>query len=408
MLKYRDFMFKLLGLLFLVISFSLTCHAQLEKKKSDFWGEEQKDFPDFTNYVLNTKPKVEADSVKFRPHKLYYAAFPGIGYTLQAGLSAVFSNNFSFYLGEIKHTNISVIASDLEYSPSHKQLLIPVMFNIWRENNTLNVVGDVRYYKYPTYTYGTGDNSLLEIRDLIDYNYLKIHTIVLKPIRKNLYTGFGIASDIHWKIIAEDSATNYHSYNDGIKESFSNGLQYNIKFDSRKNTNNSQDGFYASLVLRQNFKFLGSTSKWNSAIIDVRKYVKLSKSPYFLLGFWNYLWLTGGKKIPYLDLPSTGWDPHANMARGYIQGRLRGRNLLYSEVELRFNFTKNGLLGGVVFANTHTVSNNLLKNNLKFHPSYGGGLRFKVNKYSNVNFCIDYGIGTNGSRGFFFDVAEIF
>ena len=60
---------------------------------------------------------------------------------------------------------------------------------------------------------------------------------------------------------------------------------------------------------------------------------------------------------PYLDLPSTGWDSYNNTGRGYVQGRYRGKDLMYLESEYRFGITRNGLFGGVVFANAETVSN---------------------------------------------------
>jgi hypothetical protein len=41
-------------------------------------------------------------------------------------------------------------------------------------------------------------------------------------------------------------------------------------------------------------------------------------------------------------------------------------------------------------------------------PAGGIGLRIKVNKKSATNLAIDYGIGINGSRGFFVNLGESF
>ncbi len=107
-------------------------------------------------------------------------------------------------------------------------------------------------------------------------------------------------------------------------------------------------------------------------------------------------------------MPSNGWDIYSNSGRGYIQGRFRGQNMLYDEAEYRFKITSNGLLGGVVFANAESVSEYPSNKFVYLDPGEGFGLRLKMNKYSDVNLCVDYGFGLYGSRGFFFNLGEVF
>jgi hypothetical protein len=111
---------------------------------------------------------------------------------------------------------------------------------------------------------------------------------------------------------------------------------------------------------------------------------------------------------PYLDLPATGEDSYNNTARGYIEGRFRGLNLLYAEAEYRFRLLKSGLLGGVLFSNASTVSEFPGNKFERINPGNGIGLRVKMNKSASTNLCIDYGIGTGGSRGFSFNLNEVF
>lgn len=40
-------------------------------------------------------------------------------------------------------------------------------------------------------------------------------------------------------------------------------------------------------------------------------------------------------------------------------------------------------------------------------PSYGAGLRFKINRKENVNVRVDYGFG-NGQQNLYFFIAEAF
>jgi len=80
----------------------------------------------------------------------------------------------------------------------------------------------------------------------------------------------------------------------------------------------------------------------------------------------------------------------------------------YLETEYRFRLTHNGLLGGVVFANVQSYKANLTSGPKSLAPAVGTGIRIKLNKTSGANLCIDYGIGQNGSKGFFVNLGEVF
>jgi hypothetical protein len=66
------------------------------------------------------------------------------------------------------------------------------------------------------------------------------------------------------------------------------------------------------------------------------------------------------------------------------------------------------LLGGVVFANAQGFSKETYLKLNDINPAWGAGLRIKLNKFSGTNLCIDYGVGLNGSRGFFVNLNEVF
>lgn len=339
-------------------------------------------------------------------HKIYAAVLPGVGYTLQSGFTGVCSANLSFYMANPNTTNLSTFNTDVEYSPFKKQLFIPLITSIWTYENKWNITTDVRYYQFPSLTYGTGAYSDTRIVDNINYNYFKAHLALFKTVKKDFYVGIGYQLDKHYRITSNDSNTNFKQYHNGVTHTTSSGLWLCAKYDSRRNINNPQGGAYLSVSVRNNAILLGSNNNWQSLLIDARKYVKLPTKRSNIFAFWVYSWSAMGKHIPYLDLPSTGWDTYTNVGRGYIQSRLRDKYFAHIEAEYRFDILKNGLLGGVVFANAQSV-NNVMRIQ-RILPSIGTGLRLKLNKHSKVNFAVDYAVGINGSQGFFFDVAEVF
>ena len=283
--------------------------------------------------------------------------------------------------------------------------------NIWAEKNRLNFQGDWRYYNNPSLIFGLGGHTSLDNKDEINYSHLRIYESALYQVLPDFLIGPGYMLDYHWNIVdnlnGNAEANDFKKYGYS-KTSTSSGVSMNLLYDTRRNANNPVQGGFLNVIYRPNLTQLGSNSNWQYMLIDARKYFYTSSSSKDILAFWAYEWLTLSGKPPFLDLPSTGWDTYANMARGYIQGRIRGNNLLYLESEYRFHLSRNGLFGAVVFANMQTVSETPGNKFEVFYPAAGAGLRLKVNKFSNLNFAADYGVGIGGSRGFFLNLGEAF
>ena len=121
-------------------------------------------------------------------------------------------------------------------------------------------------------------------------------------------------------------------------KSFSSGYTLDVKYDGRQNPINPPKGYYASVVYRNNSTFLGSDGNWQSMILDLRSYYKLSADSKNVLAFWSYDWFILRGTPPYLDLPASSWDEYANQGRGYIQSRFRGRNPDLPRIGISFRY----------------------------------------------------------------------
>src|ERR1035437_1687512 len=249
---------------------------------------EQKDIMDVVKGVFKKK-SLQPDSLKLRPGKIFYAFLPGVGYKLVTSVCAVASINASFYLGKITDTYLSSITTYSAYSIFNHQVIIPVVSNIWTKENKFNLLGDYRYYKYPTFTYGLGGYSSLDNADKVDYSYIRVYQEVLKKIKSDFYTGLGYNLDYHLGI-TNPGAGNFQQYNNNAANTISSGLLLHFLFDARKNVNNPLPGYYASISCRSNFPFLGSDQNWQSLILDFRKYIKPSPRSDNILAFWSYNW----------------------------------------------------------------------------------------------------------------------
>lgn len=372
---------------------------------------QQKDIVD----VLRTAFKIKGrNNTASRPgRKFYFSLFPAVGYTLQTRLAAIVASNVAFYTGGLPDSSskLSTITSSIAVT-QNSQLVLPVQLNIWSKDGKYNLSGDLRISRYPQDTYGLGGNSSIDSANLIDYSFARIYLTLLRKVTHNFYAGIGYNLDYHWGIEEEGyedtRKSDFAAYGSGTRET-SSGVSLNLLYDDRKNSINPSGGAYANVVLRNNYKFLGSNDNWQSLLVDARKYFRFPGNSNNILAFWTYDWLVLGGKPPYLDLPSTAWDTYTNVGRGYIQGRYRSRQMLYLESEYRYGITRNGLLGGVVFVNAQSFSEWPGNYQFKYvQPGAGFGLRIKLNKASKTNIDVDYGFGSQGSRGLFINIAEVF
>lgn len=380
--------------------------------KSDQHLAGQKDVIDILARFIKSPGAAKHNAVVAKKEKgrIHVSVAPGIGYTLSTGFAAILASNAAFYTSETPDAKLSSVFSDVVYT-QNQQLITHIQGTIWTNNNGYNIVNDWRYLKYPQETFGLGGKTSLNNSFDQDYYYIRLHQTVLKNIGRDLYAGIGYSLDYHWNIT--ETRENAEGVSDAQRyglstKSVSSGVNLNVLYDDRDNSINPDRGMYVNVLYRPNFTALGSDQNWQSLRVDIRKYVKFPGDSENVLAFWNFNWLTLAGNPPYLDLPSTGWDPYNNLGRGYIQGRFRGKNMLYFETEYRFKVTHNGLIGGVVFGNLQSYTEWPSNKFETINPAAGLGMRLKFNKHSRTNVAIDYGFGAGGSQGFFVNLGEVF
>ncbi len=409
-------------LLILLTNFALTLQAQDTGINSDAFVDKKittEIAPDYTKerdiadvyYKFIKKKKDSLQNTENGGHKVQFSFIPALGYTLQTGFAGIVSTNLGFYAGEAKNQKISSISTSFTYS-QHQQSIIPFVANIWTKDNQLNIITDIRYIKYPSQIFGLAGKTDPNTGYTVDFSGFKFHQTVLKEVTKNTFLGIGYFYDRFWKIkpldLSNQNIDNIIDTKLGSSE-LASGLVLNFLFDNRLNQIYPEQGWHCDISYRANSTALGSQSNWQSVQADIRTYTHFPEGSKNVLSFWSFDWFTTSKNAsPYLMLPSTGWDDQYNTGRGYIQGRFRGRNMFYLESEYRYRISKNGLLGGVVFGNVQYFSSDISTAANKPNPGAGLGIRLRLNKHSGANLCLDYGIGADGSRGFFVNLGEVF
>ena len=343
--------------------------------------------------------------------KLRISAVPAAGYSLATGFAGLIAANAVFRTNA--DANTSTMVTSFTYT-ARNQIILPLLTSIWTEGDKYNIITDWRYVKFPSYTYGLGGYTAIGDGYQIDYSAIRLHTTILRKIRPDMYAGIGYNMDYFFDIEEVNppkGGTDFEKYElDKVVHSseFASGLTFNFLYDTRKNSVNPEKGNFLNVIYRTNVTSLGNSFSWRSLVVDARKYIKFPANSDNVLAFWTYEWLTLSGQAPYLMMPNTGGDPYSNTGRGYILGRFRGNNMAYIESEYRFGIMNNGLLGGVVFANAESFTEQVSGKFETIAPGWGAGIRLKLDKFSRTNIALDYGFGLNGSGGLFVNIGEVF
>ena len=409
-----------------------------QKNKSNFHQDDV-----FSIFIKDIK-KAKRDSLSLAPvtlNKPYMAITPFIGYNPAYGMLIGVGSTIAMYLGNIKTTPVSSAAVAINLT-SKSQVILNLRTNIFTRDSRFILRGDWRYmvFSQPTYGLGSGLNrysngsivfndggqtaSYSPVEQPINYDYIRLYETVYFKLYKKLFAGIGYSLDIFSNIVdhklildtVSPQITSMYKYNtdhgfNTAKQSVS-GLNLELLLDDRDNSIRPTRGYFANIVLRPNFTFLGSSKNSVMLNTEFRTYLNLSKRrPDHMIGFWYLGQFTEKGKVPYLGLPAIGWDMYNRSGRGNIQGSIRGVNFIYGEAEYRFPISmRTGILGGVAFINATTASSDNSSRKLfeYIDPACGMGLRVMFSRKTLSNLCVDLGIGTSGALGVFFNLNEVF
>ena len=380
-------------------------------------------------------PKITSDTPQERVKNL--SLLPIVGYSPANGFVVGAAVSITEYLGNPKTTRLSTALLNASFT-TKKQILLNLRFDLYLKENQWYVSGDNRllFFAQPTYglgiyglqgqsyTFGlNGSNvSTTDSGQDMRFNYIRLYETVSRRIANHWYAGMGIMIDYDFNI--KDQSLKLDTPNKRLTSNYvyskaygfdtahysTNGLSFQVIHDSRDNPVNSYKGNYLNVAFRVNEVAFGSTQNSTMLYTEWRNYIGVSKrTPRNVLAFWYWGVMVTSGSVPYLALPAITWDTYNRSGRGYIQGRFRGENMFYAETEFRYQISKDGLFGGVLFVNATTASNPVTGQDLfnSVAPGYGLGLRIKMNMKDRTNICIDYGRG-RGSHGLYFNIQETF
>ncbi len=271
---------------------------------------------------------------------------------------------------------------------------------------------DARYLDTTRPTFALGPVEAGHEEFPVEYKLIRGYATLNRHVQNEVYAGLGVHldsfTDIFDQRAADGESTPYVTYSGGNPtDARSAGISVNLLADARDNPVNPRAGYYIGSSFRANITELGSDTNWQEMWTELRVYPHVPRDSRNRLAFWIWTWFTFGEP-PFLNLPSVGGDTYGRSGRGYLQGRIRARNVAYIETEYRRELRDDGLLGMVGFLNLTSASVGGTGVLGKMDPGGGAGLRIKFSKQSDTNLAIDLGWGEDDSFGVFIGTTEVF
>jgi len=369
-------------------------------------GPKQRDLLDVAHSLFRIKTKPGDD----RPRPYEVLILPVIGQSPTTGL-VLGVGATGTYRSPDPATKLSSFNASIAYT-AKDQLLSGIDYNLFTTGNHWNVAGRLTYMNTSLSAFGLGGDTPASQGDLVDFTLFAVHQTARRRIGRGLYAGMGYHLDRYGNIVdtgaKSGATTSFGAYGVGTSgQSTSSGVSLDLLMERRDNPVNATRGLYASMSYRLFPTFLGSDQNWQSLYMDARAYPRLPGSSKNVLALWAFGWFTVAGKPPYFELPALA-TPLGQAARGYVVGRYRGNDVLYSEAEYRYGITRDGLFGGVVFANLGSVTEPGSNQFKYLIPAVGVGLRVKFDKNNGANLRLDYAEGKQGSSGWYVTINEAF
>lgn len=359
----------------------------------------------------------------------FFLIIPIIGSQPATGFSYGFVTQYTFKGKKIddKYSSINLGATFTE----KKQLLLNFKNSVMLKNNNIYLSGDWRFYIFSQPNYGLGtdiipraskddDFDLNALKEPMNYNYFKFHQTASWEVKNNYYVGAGVHLDWYTTItdenldIANGQFTNHYNYSQKYgfndKEYVVNGASLNLLYDSRDNQINTNRGMFANINYRFNPALTKSQYASSVLFMEYRYFLPLSKyNEQHVFSLWATGQFVTTGNVPYLNLPSIGWDQRSRSGKGYTQGLFRGQKMVYLETEYRFPITCNQLISGTLFANFTSASDKDrdIKLFQYIQPAVGVGLRILIDKATRTNLIFNYAWGRH-SKAFYLNAGESF
>ena len=349
-------------------------------------------------FLLNNAGYSQKDSIKSK----HLLIFPVIARSIETGWSFGTVGAFTFHLSSKDTISRTSNMQLLILYSTKKQLVTAINGTQYFDKEKYILNEQFSFSSFPDKFWGLGKNTPDNAEEPYKFNQFYIYLHLLRKVAPSIFVGLLYEMQRVWDVSYLAGGLIDQQKIPGRDGYHVSGLGSSLTYDKRNNAFSPDKGFFGQVYFNHFDKFWGSDFNYTNIVVDLRKYIPITKNQ--VLAFQVYSFNNTGTEVPLRSLASFGG---ANRMRGYYDGRYKDQQQLIFQSEYRFLIYKR--FGAVVFGGAGNVSKNFADysfSDLKY--SYGGGLRFALNKKEKLNLRIDYGIGQGNNSGFYLQLGEVF
>lgn len=236
-----------------------------------------------------------------------------------------------------------------------------------------------------------------------DYQFRQFYVFLhpMHRVARHLFVGLRYEYQRVWNIQYQAGGLFDQQNVAGRKGYHVSGPGISLTYDTRNHAFSPDKGFFAQVYLSRFGSFSGSDYDYTNYALDLRHFMKAGDQGVIALQAWVF---ANRGDVPLRSLAAFGGG---SSMRGYYEGRFRDLNQYVIQGEYRRPVYKRfGLVAFASFGNVASRLGALDLTNLKY--SFGGGMRYALNKSEKLNLRIDYGIGRGHNSGLYFQLGEAF
>lgn len=283
----------------------------------------------------------------------------------------------------------------------NRQLVLTGEWNTFSSAERTLTQGLVSFLRFPENYWGVGNETPATASERYDSRRFEARLAVLRQVRPHVFVGPRAQAQGMWGIAPAAGGLLDRRTVTGARGGWSLGAGAVGAYDTRASVFTPTDGALVAVAATAFVPPLGSDFRFVRYELDVRRYWPIGRRV-VLAGQLTATAHSG--EPPFRMLALLGSD---GPMRGYYRGRFRDRQLAAAQAEVRFPLVWR--FGAAAFAGAGQVARSFGGFGLRsLKPSFGGGLRFLVDRQENVNLRLDYGIGEAGNTGFYVSFGEAF
>lgn len=283
----------------------------------------------------------------------------------------------------------------------NKQLVTELGWTlIFREERSM-LQGDNSYQKFPENFWGVGAFTSDDNEELYESDRLELDNTFLRQFKPHWFAGPSMRFQYITGMKTIENSIFESQQVLGREGGISSGLGAKLLYDTRENLFTPAIGnAYLEFSTLYFGKSLASDYTFTTLRLDARKYLKTYKK--HVLALQSFQQYTFGDP-PFRMMPLMGSASHM---RGYYQGRYRDNVYVTGQAEYRLPVWRKW--GVALFGGVGEVASEISDLNWRaVRHSYGGGIRFLIDKEENVNLRLDFAVAGE-STGFYISFGEAF